>query len=161
MRLLETADVLSLNRQISESTCGLGNPGPIYLCHLEETLMRLRRFDSASPLRQDRFAQSGGVITDRPDQLVIEKVGDLMREVEVQLGCAVAILRSSKQRAAATMIAEIQELKHQTEFLVLLVAETNRFLSGWVSRVLISRNGYTDRGAAAPLFLVRKTSAEG
>jgi hypothetical protein len=97
----------------------------------------------------------------RPTTESVQDSGDLMREVEVQLGCAVAILRSSKQRAAATLIAEIQELKHQTEFLALLVAETNRFLSGWVSRVLISRNGYTDRGAAAPLFLVRKTSAEG
>ena len=97
----------------------------------------------------------------RPTTESVQDSGDLMREVEVQLGCAVAILRSSQQRAAATLIAEIQELKSQTEFLALLVAETNRFLSGWVSRVLISRNGYTDRGAAAPLFLVRKTSAEG
>ena len=97
----------------------------------------------------------------QPTTESVQNSGDLMREVEVQLGCAVAILRSSKQRAASTLIAEIQELKRQTEFLVLLVAEANRFLSGWVSRVLISRNGYTERGAAAPLFLVRKTSAEG
>jgi|SRR5689334_20001526 len=97
----------------------------------------------------------------QPTTESVQNSGDLMREVEVQLGCAVAILRSSKQRAASTLIAEIQELKRQTEFLVLLVAETNRFLSGWMSRVLISRNGYTERGSAAPLFLVRKTSAEG
>ena len=97
----------------------------------------------------------------RPTSQSVQDSTDRMREVEVQLGCAVAILRSSPQRAAANLITELQDLKHQTQFLAQLIGETNRFLSGWVNRVLVSRNGYTERGAAAPLYLVRKTTAEG
>ena len=90
-----------------------------------------------------------------------ERSGELLREVEVQLGCAAAFLRSMPQAADAAMIREIHELKRQTETLVVLFGETNRFLAAWASSVLVHRNGYTDRGGAAPLFLVGKTSAEG
>ena len=97
----------------------------------------------------------------RPTGDSVQNSTDRMREVEVQLGCAVAILRSSRERAATNLVTELQDLKEQTQFLSQLVGETNRFLSGWVNRVMISRNGYTERGDAAPLFLVRKTTLEG
>ena len=101
------------------------------------------------------------MLLSRPTSESVQNSTDRMREVEVQLGCAVAILRTSRQRAAANLITELQDLKEQTQFLAQLVGETNRFLSGWVNRVLVTRNGYTERGSAAPLFLVRKTTAEG
>ena len=90
-----------------------------------------------------------------------ERSGDLLREVEVQLGCAAAFLRSAPEKTDPRIVSEIHELKRQTESLVVLFAETNRVLAGWASRVLVNRNGYTEHGGAAPLFLVGKTSAEG
>jgi hypothetical protein len=97
----------------------------------------------------------------RPTRENGERSGDLLREVEVQLGCAAALLHSTRETADPAVIADIQELKRQTEALVMSFAETNRMLAAWAGRVLVHRNGYTDRGGAAPLFLVSKTSAEG
>lgn len=97
----------------------------------------------------------------RPTRENGERSGELLREVEVQLGCAAALLRSAPGKADPAIVAEIHELKRQTEMLVMLFGETDRLLSNWASRVLVHRNGYTERGGAAPLFLVSKTSAEG
>jgi hypothetical protein len=90
-----------------------------------------------------------------------ERSGELLREVEVQLGCAAALLHATGKNADPAIIAEIQELKRQTEALAIMFGETNRMLAAWAGRVLVHRNGYTDRGGAAPLFLVSKTTAEG
>ena len=97
----------------------------------------------------------------RPSRENGERSGELLREVEVQLGCAAAFLRSAPDQADPKMITDIHELKRQTESLVVLFAETHRLLATWASRVLVNRNGYTEYGGAAPLFLVGKTSAEG
>jgi hypothetical protein len=97
----------------------------------------------------------------RPTPENAERSGDLLRDVEVQLGCAAAFLRSAPDHADPKIVTEIHELKRQTESLVVLFAETNRVLAGWASRVLVNRNGYAEHGGAAPLFLVGKNSAEG
>lgn len=97
----------------------------------------------------------------RPSRENGERSGELLREVEVQLGCAAAFLRSAPDKADPKMITDIHELKRQTESLVVLFGETNRLLATWASRVLVNRNGYTEYGGAAPLFLVGKTTAEG
>jgi|SRR5579871_1918689 len=100
------------------------------------------------------------ILISRPTRENADKSGDLLREVEVQLGCAAVFLGSAPERPDPGLVKEIHELKRQTEFLVALFGETNRFLSAWAGRVLVQRNGYTERGAAAPLFLVPRTSAE-
>ena len=97
----------------------------------------------------------------RPTRENGERSVELLREVEVQLGCVAAFLRSAPEKADPKIVTEIHELKQQTESLVVLFAETNRVLGSWASRVLVNRNGYTEYGGAAPLFLVGKTSAEG
>ena len=97
----------------------------------------------------------------RPTRENGERSSDLLREVEMQLGSAAALLRSTADTTDPAILKELQELKQQTELLVILFRETNRLLKAWAGRVLVPRNGYTERGDAAPLFLVGKTSAEG
>lgn len=91
----------------------------------------------------------------------VEIAVDLLREVEVQLSCAATLLRESPASRDPELNLEIAELRRQTTFLRLLLAETERFLSGWVGRLLAGRTGYTMRGDSAPLFLVGKTSTKG
>jgi len=121
------------------------------------------RYQSASEcvrFARENLSEVKDLLT-RPTSEHGERSAELLREVEVQLGCAAAFLRTSPEKADPRIILEIHELKRLTEMLVVLFAETNRLLSAWASRVLVNRNGYTERGGAAPLFLVSKTSAEG
>ena len=49
------------------------------------------------------------ILLSRPTSESVQNSTDRMREVEVQLGCAVAILRTSRQRAATSLITELQD----------------------------------------------------
>jgi len=85
----------------------------------------------------------------------------LLRDVEVQLGCAAAILRQNGSIPDAEMRAGVEELQSEVAVLASFLAGADKMLSGWLNAVRSRRGGYTARGQAAPLTLVRKLSVEG
>jgi len=85
----------------------------------------------------------------------------LLREVEVQLGCVAALLRQNGSKPDAGVRAGVEELQTEVAQLANFFAGADKMLSGWLDTVRSRRGGYTDRGQAAPLTLVRKLSVEG
>jgi len=85
----------------------------------------------------------------------------LLRDVEVQLGCVAAFLRQNAAKPDAEIRACIQELQSEAAVLAAFFAGADKMLAGWLDAVRARRGGYTARGQAAPLTLVRKVSVEG
>jgi hypothetical protein len=85
----------------------------------------------------------------------------LLRDVEVQLGCVAAILRQTGPKPDSAMRAVVEELQNEVATLAAFFTGADRMLSGWLNAVRTRRGGYTERGQAAPLTLVRKLSVEG
>ncbi|HYL72681.1 MAG TPA: hypothetical protein VEU96_00665 [Bryobacteraceae bacterium] len=90
-----------------------------------------------------------------------EHTSSILREVEVQLGCAAAILRSNGPTLDSKLRSEIEDLQDQVAVLSRFLGETDKLLSGWLRAVRTRRGGYTEQGRAAPLVLVNKLRAEG
>jgi hypothetical protein len=84
----------------------------------------------------------------------------LLRDVEVQLGCVAAILRSGA-RPEPGVRAGVEELQSEVAVLAAFFSGADKMLSGWLDAVRTRRGGYTHRGQAAPLTLVKKLSVEG
>jgi len=59
------------------------------------------------------------------------------------------------------MRAGVEELQNEVAVLAAFFAGAGKMLSGWLDAVRSRRGGYTERGQAAPLTLVRKLSVEG
>jgi len=89
-----------------------------------------------------------------------DQTSTILREVEVQLGCAAAILKSTGSKPDSKLRSEIEELQDQVAVLSRFLGETDKLLSGWLRAVGTRRGGYTDQGRAAPLVLVNKLRAE-
>lgn len=85
----------------------------------------------------------------------------LLRDVEVQLGCVAAILRQNGARPNAGIRTGVEELQSEVAVLASFFAGADKMLSGWLDAVRSRRGGYTERGQAAPLTLVKKLSVEG
>jgi hypothetical protein len=85
----------------------------------------------------------------------------LLRDVEVQLGCVAAILRQNGSRPDGEIRVGVEELQGEVAVLAAFLAGADKMLSGWLDAVRTRRGGYTERGQAAPLMLVRKLSVEG
>jgi hypothetical protein len=97
----------------------------------------------------------------QPSVEAADESAALLRVVEVQLGCVAAILRQNGSQPDAEMRAGVEELQSEVAVLASFFAGADKMLSGWLNAVRSRRGGYTDRGQAAPLTLVRKLSVEG
>ena len=97
----------------------------------------------------------------RPSAESAERCSTLLREVEVQLGCAAAVLQSNSAKQNPEIRSELVELQDQVAVLARFFGEADKLLSGWLRAVQTRRGGYTHRGQAAPLTLVNKLVVEG
>jgi hypothetical protein len=78
----------------------------------------------------------------QPSVEAADESAALLRDIEVQLGC-------------------VEDLQSEVAVLASFFAGADKMLSGWLDAVRTRRGGYTMRGHAAPLTLVRKLSVEG
>lgn len=97
----------------------------------------------------------------RPSAENAEQSAAILREVEVQLGCAAAILRKNAARPDLALRSEVEDLRDQVAVLAQFFAEADKLLSNWLRAVRTRRGGYTEQGQAAPLVLVNKLTVEG
>jgi hypothetical protein len=96
----------------------------------------------------------------RPTAEAADESAALLRDVEIQLGCVAAILRQNGATPDAEIRAGVEELQREVASLAAFFNGASRMLPGWLDAVR-SRRGYTRRGEAAPLVLVKKLSVEG
>jgi hypothetical protein len=86
----------------------------------------------------------------------------VLREIEVQLGCAVAILRAGGPSSLGPESRVLlEDLQGEVAVLAQLFAEADKLFSGWLRAVQSRRAGYNGRGQAAPLVLVSRMNVEG
>ena len=97
----------------------------------------------------------------RPSAESADRCSTLLREVEVQLGCAAAVLQINSTKPDPEIRSELIELQDQVAVLARFFGEADKLLSGWLRAVQTRRGGYTHRGQAAPLTLVNKLVVEG
>lgn len=97
----------------------------------------------------------------QPSAEAADESAALLRDVEVQLGCVAAILTRDGSPPDAEIRVGVEELQNEVAVLAIFFAGAEKMLSGWLDTVRSRRGGYTDRGQAAPLILVRKLSVEG
>jgi len=97
----------------------------------------------------------------QPSAEAADESAALLRDVEIQLGCVAAILRQNGSRPDGEIRSGVEELQHEVAALAAFFAGADRMLSGWLNALRSRRGGYTERGQAAPLTLVRKLSVEG
>jgi len=97
----------------------------------------------------------------KPSTESAERAATLLRDIEVQLGCAAAILKQSGRPLDLEMRSEVEDLRDQVAVLAQFFAEADHLLSNWLRFVRTKRAGYTERGQAAPLVLVSRLTVEG
>jgi hypothetical protein len=97
----------------------------------------------------------------RPSTESAEQSSAILREVEVQLGCAAAILQRNGSRPDQETRLAVEELQDQVAVLAKFFAEADNLLSGWLRAVRSRHGGYTKQGRAAPLILVNKLTVQG
>ena len=97
----------------------------------------------------------------KPSTESAERSAALLREIEIQLGCAAAILKMNGTRLDLEMRSEVEDLQDQVAVLAQFFAEADQLLSNWLRVVRTRRAGYTEHGHAAPLVLVNKLTVEG
>ena len=85
----------------------------------------------------------------------------ILRDIEIQLGCAAAMLQKSAARPDSALRSEVEDLRDQVAVLAQFFAEADKLLSNWLRAVRTRRGGYTEHGQAAPLVLVNKLTVEG
>jgi hypothetical protein len=90
-----------------------------------------------------------------------EECATILREIEVQLGCAVAILRAGGAHPGREARVALEELQREAAVLAQLFAEADKMFNGWLRAIQAKRAGYNGRGQAAPLVLVSKMRTEG
>ena len=97
----------------------------------------------------------------KPSTESADRAATLLRDIEVQLGCAAAILKVNGTKLDLEMRSEVEELQEQVAVLAQFFAEADQLLSNWLRVVQTKRAGYTGLGQAAPLVLVSRLTAEG
>lgn len=85
----------------------------------------------------------------------------ILRNVEVQLGCAAAVLGENAIQADAAVRLAVEQIQGEVAVLARFLSESDKMLSGWLQAVQSKRGGYTKRGQAAPLVVVSRMRAEG
>ena len=100
-------------------------------------------------------------VLSRPSADAADESAALLRDVEVQLGCVAAILRRTGARPDGDIRSAVEELQAEVAVLAAFFAGADKMFSGWLDAVRTRRGGYTERGQAAPLVLVKKLSVEG
>ena len=97
----------------------------------------------------------------KPSVAAADDSAALLRDVEVQLGCVAALLRQNGTKPDAGIRAGVEELQSEVAVLAAFFAGADKMFSGWLDAVRSRRGGYTERGQAAPLVLVKRLSVEG
>lgn len=97
----------------------------------------------------------------QPSAEAADQSAAILRDVEVQLGCVVALLRQNGSRPDAEIRTGVEQLQTEVAVLASFFAGADKMLSRWLDTVRSRRGGYTERGQAAPLMLVKKLSVEG
>jgi hypothetical protein len=97
----------------------------------------------------------------QPSAEAADESAVLLRDIEIQLGCVAAILRKNGARPDAEVRSGVEELQSEVAALASFFGGADQMLSGWLNALRSRRGGYTERGQAAPLMLVKKVSVEG
>ena len=90
-----------------------------------------------------------------------EKAEHLLIEAGTQLQSAATLLRDMEWPGDAELRREIEQLRRQLRTLAVTLAESDRFVSGWMRRIGASNAGYNELGASAALTLVKKVNISG
>jgi len=96
-----------------------------------------------------------------PSAEAADQSAALLRDVEVQLGCVAAILRQNGAKPQAEIRKGVEELQNEVAGLAAFFTGADKMFSLWLDAIRSHRGGYTERGQAAPLMLVKKLSVEG
>jgi len=111
-----------------------------------------------------RFAQNSmrevRTLLSQPSPHAAEQSAALLREIEVQLGCAAALLIKDQSWHDTDIRTTVEALQHEVAVLARFLSEADKLLSGWLRALQARRGGYTQRGQAAPLVLVNKLAVE-
>ena len=97
----------------------------------------------------------------QPSEQTSEESAALLREVEIQLGCAVAILKTRGGTRDPEIRSTLEDLQREIAVLAQFFSEANKLLAGWLQAIGSRQAGYTTEGRAAPLLLLKKVSVEG
>ena len=97
----------------------------------------------------------------QPSPANAEQAAAILREVEVQLGCARAILEKNGPPPGGEFRSALEELQGEVATLARFLSGADKLLSDWLTALQTRRGGYTHRGQAAPLVLVNKVTVEG
>ena len=97
----------------------------------------------------------------KPSVESADRSATLLREIEIQLGCAAAMLKLRGTPLDLEMRSEVEELQGQVAVLAQFFTQADQLLSNWLRVVRTRRAGYTEQGQAAPLVLVSKLTVEG
>ena len=97
----------------------------------------------------------------KPSIEAADESAALLRDVEIRLGCVAAILRQNGSKPDGEIRAGVEDLQNEVAVLASFFSGADKMLTGWLDALRSRRGGYTERGQAAPLMLVRKLSVEG
>jgi len=90
-----------------------------------------------------------------------EHAAQILGDVEIQLGCASAVLEENSVRSGPEFRCSLEELQCEVAGLARFLSGSEKLLSDWLKALQTKRGGYTLRGQAAPLVLVSKVAVEG
>jgi len=90
-----------------------------------------------------------------------EECAALLRQVEVQLGCAMAIFKRRGSQPSVEIQSILEAIQGEIAVMAQFLAEADKLLAGWLRAVSIRQSGYTTEGRSAPLVLLKKVSVEG
>jgi hypothetical protein len=90
-----------------------------------------------------------------------EACAALLRQVEVQLGCAMAIFKRRGPQTSVEIQSILEAMQGEIAVLAQFLAEADKLLSGWLRALSSRQSGYTTEGRSAPLVLLKKVSVEG
>jgi hypothetical protein len=97
----------------------------------------------------------------QPSEENAEESAALLREVEIQLGYAVAVFKTRGSARSVELQAALESLQGEIAVLAQFFAQADQLLSGWLHALSSRHSGYTTGGKAAPLVLLKKVSVEG
>jgi hypothetical protein len=97
----------------------------------------------------------------QPSEKNAEDAAGLLREVEIQLGCAVAMVQARGVESGSEIRSALEGMQGEIAVLAQFFAEADKLLSGWLRTLSSRQSGYTTEGRAAPLVLLKKVSVEG
>jgi hypothetical protein len=97
----------------------------------------------------------------QPSESNAEECAALLRQVEIQLGCAVAIFKTRGPEPSVEIQSILEAMQGEIAVLAQFLAEADKLLAGWLRAISSRQSGYTTEGRAAPLVLLKKVSVEG